>query len=76
MIFKIRHKRLGSHTHLTVFAGEREGSLGNCGQLVMLNDEFDLFEAVLTAGATRIDAIDHLKVAVIFEDEEVSHGSE
>lgn len=43
MIFRIYHTRRGGHIHMRFFAGEKEGQLGKCGDLVMQLHEFEVF---------------------------------
>jgi hypothetical protein len=52
MLFRFRFKRLGGHTHLRVFAGKTEASLGLCGNLAMRNEEFMLFMETFDIGET------------------------
>jgi len=47
MIFRLRYKILGGHTHIRVFAGQGEASLGKCGDLVFRNEEWELFKQSL-----------------------------
>ena len=49
MLFRILFWRGEVHTTLSVFAGKQEGALGNCGDLVMRNEEFEAFRQ-LTEG--------------------------
>lgn len=44
MIFKFRYCEQGGHTHITVFAGKSEGSLGNAGAFVLRNEEWTEFK--------------------------------
>ena len=46
MIFRLYHTTLGGHTHMRLFAGAHDGALGNCGNLVMRNEEFEQFRAM------------------------------
>jgi len=48
MIFRLRYKILGGHTHIRVFAGQGETSLGKCGDLVFRNEEWVEFIGQLT----------------------------
>lgn len=43
MIFKWYYKVMGGHTHATLFAGTHDGGLGNCGELIMRNEEWEKF---------------------------------
>jgi hypothetical protein len=54
MIFRLRGERRGDHVHARLWAGESEGALGNCGALVFRIGEWQLFGAMLTAGARLI----------------------
>lgn len=54
MIFRLRGERRGDHIHARLFAGETEGALGQCGALVFRIGEWQLFGAMLTAGARQI----------------------
>lgn len=54
MILRLRGERRGDHIHARLFAGETEGALGNCGALVFRIAEWQLFGAMLTAGARQI----------------------
>lgn len=47
MIFRIYHKTLGGHVHMRVFAGNTEGALGKCGDLVMRREEFQYFYLIM-----------------------------
>lgn len=44
MIFKFRYCEQGGHTHVTLFAGRSEGSLGNAGAFVLRNEEWTAFK--------------------------------
>lgn len=44
MIFKFRFCQHGGHTHITLFAGKSEGSLGNAGAFVLRNEEWAEFK--------------------------------
>lgn len=69
MIFKFRYCEQGGHTHITLFAGRSEGSLGNAGALVLRNEEFELFRESFDVGIS-FDG----KVTVQFvEDEGKTH---
>lgn len=39
-LFRLRWQQRGAHTHVRVFAGKGSLSLGNCGDLVMRNEEW------------------------------------
>ena len=43
MLFRLRYKVLGGHTHVRFFAGKGSLSLGKCGDLVFRNEEWDAF---------------------------------
>lgn len=45
-MFQMRmyYKELDGHTHVRVFAGFGEGTLGKCGDLVFTNDEWKAFK--------------------------------
>jgi hypothetical protein len=43
MIFRIYWQKIGGHTHMRVFAGRKDATLGKCGDLVMRNEEFLVF---------------------------------
>lgn len=47
MIVRVYYRELGGHTHMRVFAGEREGALAKCGDLIMRNYEFLALKAGL-----------------------------
>ena len=47
--FNFRYHHAGEHTHVTVFAGEKDGTRGNCGSLCMRQDEFLVFMEKLAA---------------------------
>jgi len=52
MIFKLRvDSKHHEHIRFTIFAGEQEGSLGNCGELCMRVNEYERFKNMLTNGA-------------------------
>lgn len=65
MVYKIVYKVGRGHTHFRVWAGERTGSLGLCGELIMLNAEFSNFRKMLEAGAGLMDT-------VVFEEQIIS----
>jgi hypothetical protein len=44
---RFRFIEKGAHTHVRVFAGFGVGSLGNCGNLVFRNEEWQAFAAAL-----------------------------
>lgn len=39
-LFRLRYKQLGGHTHVRLFAGKGNASLGKCGDLTMRNEEW------------------------------------
>lgn len=49
-LIRLYHKTLGGHTHIRVFAGKGTGSFGNCGTLVMTNEEWETFKKVIDIG--------------------------
>lgn len=67
MIFKIRYQLLGGHVHAIVWAGKNFAALGNCGKLVMREEEWMIFHDVITA-ATREEILDPASVQVIVEE--------
>lgn len=44
MIFRLYHTMKGGHVHCRLFAGIRDGALGNCGSLTMRAEEFAMFQ--------------------------------
>jgi len=66
MRVKIVSEAKGEHVHMTVRAGENEGSLGLCGLLVMRVGEWQLFGAALLLGAQRMCG--HLQVELPGQD--------
>lgn len=46
-IFRFRYLEQGGHTHIRLFAGRSEASLGKCGDLVMRNEEWERFRSSL-----------------------------
>src|ERR1700693_2011776 len=46
-LFRFRFTQAGAHTHVKVFAGKGTLSLGNCGDLVLRNEEWADFLAEL-----------------------------
>jgi hypothetical protein len=48
MIFRLYHETRGAHEHCRLFAGDHEGALGKCGDLVMRVQEFAQFRASAT----------------------------
>jgi hypothetical protein len=50
MIFRFYYRQGGGHTHMKLWVGERPGSLGLAGSLVMKNDEFREFKRMHEAG--------------------------
>jgi len=43
MTLGIQGEVLGGHTHFRLFVGDTSGSRGLAGNLIMRNEEFDLF---------------------------------
>jgi hypothetical protein len=43
MIFRLYHETRGGHVHCRLFAGQHEGALGKCGDLVFRSEEFATF---------------------------------
>lgn len=61
MIFRFRYKVLGGHTHVRVFAGRGEGSLGNCGSLAFRNEEWEAFKNAFAEPATISDDVEFVE---------------
>jgi len=51
MLFRIRYKTLGEHTHCRMFAGPNENALGLTGTVIFRNEEFAQFESMLVNAA-------------------------
>jgi hypothetical protein len=49
--FRLRFTIGGGHTHVRVFAGRSVNGLGNCGHLVLRNEEWEDLRNVLLSGA-------------------------
>ncbi len=73
MIVKYRHRLLGGHVHVRVFAGDNPDALGGCGTLVFREDEWKRWKdwvelAEATMIATHADhLIDHVTVQFVEE---------
>jgi hypothetical protein len=50
MLFRLRFRVLGDHTHVRVFAGKGSLSLGCCGDLTFRNEEWTVFKDNLARG--------------------------
>lgn len=48
--FKLRARRVGPHTVVSLFAGDRIGSLANCGALTLHHDEWEDLLLILSEG--------------------------
>lgn len=56
--FKIRiDNKNPAHITFTVFAGNFNQTLANCGRLAMRVDEYQHFENILHAGAAKADSL-------------------
>jgi hypothetical protein len=49
ILFRLRYRQQGGHTHIRVFAGTSPYSLGKAGDLVFRNEERDVLRPKLAA---------------------------
>lgn len=68
MIFRFRYLVQGGHTHVRLFAGRSEASLGKCGDLAMRNEEWELFKNSFVEPADST-------VEIQFKNEEDDHST-
>lgn len=51
MILKVKGEHKGIHVKATLYCGEQSGSLANCGDLCMKEEEYKTFCATLVKGS-------------------------
>lgn len=78
MIFKVKGEFNGAHVKAKLFCGEQQGSLANCGDFCMREDEYRAFCATLMKGSyvrpngyIKVEIEGHLSKTEPLEDEDI-----
>lgn len=58
-LFRLRYRVAGGHTHIRVFAGRGDTSLGNAGEFVLRNEEFEFLRAGIERSIGTDNGIGH-----------------
>lgn len=60
----VRHQSIGAHVHMDVFVGRQQGSRGRAGELILREEEWDVFRAGLEAGfGARLELVERVAPA-------------